>query len=340
MKPIRVGVIGLGLIWLREHQPALAQWREVFEAIAFCDVSAERRAEAAQTYPGATIVADAAELIALPEVEAVFVLTPIAFNAPVALAALEAGKDVIMEKPIARSVAEGQALIAAARQGGRRLFVMEQLAYRQADRILADVIASGAIGEPAVWHRIQHVDADPAQGAMRFDTTPWRKAAEYPLGTLFDGGIHLVASLSTVFGPPEALYATGRKLRPEYGEFDHVVTQFHYSSGLVGLLSHSTCLSPVQNTFQIHGAAGVISVERGRLIIERPNEAQEVIELPTENPRANLWQELVTAYREGRDPSYDAEKALRDVAILEAVDRSIKTGQRLSIAPPDHSTQG
>src|SRR5258708_20787727 len=111
MAPIRLGVIGMGLIWLRVHKPILATLKDTFEPIAFCDVSEQRRAATAQEFPDAKVLSDYQSLLALPEVDAVLVLTPLALNQPVALAALLAGKHVIMEKPIARSLADLQELL-------------------------------------------------------------------------------------------------------------------------------------------------------------------------------------------------------------------------------------
>ena len=92
MRPIRLGVIGLGLIWLRTHKPILEGWKAKFEPVAFCDISEERRAAVAQEFPGATVVADYQSLLQNPEVEVVLILTPLILNAPTALAALRAGK--------------------------------------------------------------------------------------------------------------------------------------------------------------------------------------------------------------------------------------------------------
>ncbi len=332
MKPIRLGVIGLGLIWIREHRSVLATMNDVFEPVAFCDTREERRAAIAQDFPNAIIVSDYQSLLQLPDVEAVLVLTPIALNTSVALAALHASKDVIMEKPIARLVAEGQNLITTARRLQRRLFVTEQLAYRHAEAQLADLIASGEIGELILWNRVQHFDADPAQGALRYDNTAWRKTADYPLGTLFDGGIHLIASLSKLFGTPETVFATGRQLRPDYGEYDHVAMLFQYANQSVGQLSYASCLPPVANHFHIHGTMGAIVVEPDRFLIEKPNQPTQIIHLPAENARIQMWQALAKAWQANRDPYYTPEKALQDVAILETVDRSIKTNQPLPVA--------
>ena len=210
MKSVKLGVIGLGLIWQRVHRAILTEQQAYFVPSAFCDLSEERRQATSAEFPGAPVVAEYRELLAMPELAVIQVLTPIAYNAPVARAALEAGKDVIMEKPIARSVAEGQELLEAARRLGRRLIITEQLAYRQAEEQVAALLSDGAIGDVILWERVQHLEADTGQGPMRYESTPWRKEANFPLGTLFDGGVHLVAGLSRIFGAPQSVAATGR----------------------------------------------------------------------------------------------------------------------------------
>jgi hypothetical protein len=160
MQPIRLGVIGAGLIWLRRHQSTLATLQHAFMPVAFADPSEQRRTQAAADFPDAVVVSDYQALLALPQVDAVLVLTPIVLNAPVALAALHAGKDVIMEKPIARSVAEAAHLLTQAKEAGRRLAVLEQMGYRRAEEILAETIASGEIGNLALWERVEHMEGD------------------------------------------------------------------------------------------------------------------------------------------------------------------------------------
>jgi predicted dehydrogenase len=196
---------------------------------------------------------------------------------------------------------------------------------------LIEVLTSGEIGELLMWEWVQHLEADPAKGAMRYDTTPWRKAGNFPLGTLFDGGIHLIAGLSQVFGVPETVSASGKQLRPEYGEYDHVVMIFQYGNGVTGVLSHSSYLPPLQNHFYVYGTQGVITVAWERLVVKKQDQSERVIELPSENAYQNMWRALARAFEEGKEPYYTSERALADVAILETVDKAIKAGQRLRI---------
>jgi scyllo-inositol 2-dehydrogenase (NADP+) len=331
MPPIRLGVIGTGLIWIRTHKSILETMTDAFVPVAFCDLSEERRATIAQEYPDAYVLSDYQSLLELAEVEAVLVLTPIALNAPVARAALQAGKHVIMEKPIARSVAEGRELISSMRQSSCLLYVTEQMAYRHAEDLLAEIIAAGEIGELVMWDRVQHLEADTASESLRYESTPWRKQADFPLGTMFDGGIHLIAGLSKVFGIPESLDATGRQLRPQYGDYDHIATLFQYGQGVTGMLSYSSYLPPGRNHFHIYGTSGVISVDQERLIVEQRGQPARVVELPKENAYVNMWHALHQAFVEQRDPFYTAEKALHDVAVLEAINQAIKMGSRVTV---------
>lgn len=332
MNPIRLGVIGAGLIWIRVHKPILNTMKDMFEPVAFCDSDEQRRAEVALEFPDTTVTNDYESLLAIPDVETVLVLTPIALNAPTARAVLAAGKDVIMEKPVARAVAEGQELLAAARQAGKRLVVTEQAAYRQAEDTLRELIASGAIGELVLWERVQHLEGDSSPGPLRYENTAWRKQADYPLGTLFDGGIHTIAGLTKTFGVPQAMVATGTQLRPEYGAYDHVAMTFQYANGTTGMLSYSSYMPPLHNHFHVYGTAGVIVIEDNSIRVETRDEPARTIDLPSEQSYVSMWHAIAQAYQEERAPFYTPEKALQDVAILEAVDQSIAAGERVQIA--------
>jgi scyllo-inositol 2-dehydrogenase (NADP+) len=290
----------------------------------------------AADFPQARILSDYHALLALPEVEAVLVLTPIALNEQVALDALRAGKDLLLEKPIARSVAQGSQLVALARQTGRRLFVTEQMGYRRAEDALLDLLASGEIGELIAWDRLQHRTLATQPEPMNYTSTPWRINPDYPLGNLFDGGIHLIASVTRLFGTPASVFAVGsKKFRPGYGAQDQVTMLFRYAGGLVGTLSHSDCLYEARNHFHIHGVEGVISWSTEQIVIEKPGCPQRTIDLPAENSYSTMWQALAAAWQAGREPAYTPERALRDLMVIEMVHQSITLGQPVDALRPE-----
>jgi predicted dehydrogenase len=84
-------------------------------------------------------------------------------------------------------------------------------------------------------------------------------------------------------GKPETVVAVGKQLRPEYGEYDHVATPLQYPNGVVGMLSHSECLSAAQNHFHVHGTAGNVMVEPNRIVVQASTQPEQIVDLPVEN---------------------------------------------------------
>jgi predicted dehydrogenase len=142
---VRVGVVGLGY-W----GPNLAR---NFAAIPgcevswLCDASAEARAKASQTLPGARLAATIDELLADDELDAVVLATPVPSHAALATRVLEAGKHCFVEKPLATTVAEAQLAVDAAARAGRLLMVGHLLEYHPAVTRLKELVAEGELGE-------------------------------------------------------------------------------------------------------------------------------------------------------------------------------------------------
>ena len=330
MEKIRLGVIGPGRIWKRAHKPALDLLGDQIEIAAFCASSEASRREVAETYPDTPFYFDYHDLVASPEVDWVLVLTPIPMNAPVALAAMKAGKDVFLEKPMARSLPEGERLMRMANETDRHLYVLEQAVYPSYLDTVEEVIRSGEIGEVMMYDQVSHRIFDRTAG---YDESgmPWRVRADFPLGTLFDGGHHPIARLTRLFGRPASIYASGHQTRPTHGEFDHVLMLFEYDSGVRGSFSHGAVLSRRRNHFYIRGTGGIISLERDRLIIDHNDGRQRIIERPSEGSHEAMWRALADAVVEGRDPYYTKERAFQDLSILLAIRRSIREHGRVRV---------
>ncbi len=133
---LKVGVIGCGLIAQVMHLHYLRELAELFEIAALCDVSASLREACARDYGVTHTCADWHALLAA-DIDAVLVLTS-GSHAPIAIAAAEAGKHVLVEKPMCFSVAEGHAMIAAAERAGVTLMVAYNKRYDPAYRRLQD----------------------------------------------------------------------------------------------------------------------------------------------------------------------------------------------------------
>jgi predicted dehydrogenase len=142
---VSIGVVGAGY-WgpnLIRNFTALAESRVKL----VCDRDAARRDYIDGLYPGTETTAEFEGLIADPEIDAVVVATPVATHYPLAAAALEAGKHVFIEKPLARTPAECRSLIETADAGGRVLMVGHTFIFNHQVRIIRALIESGDIGD-------------------------------------------------------------------------------------------------------------------------------------------------------------------------------------------------
>ncbi|NLT72571.1 MAG: Gfo/Idh/MocA family oxidoreductase [Chloroflexi bacterium] len=330
MKPSRIGVVGPGLIWKNAHRPALEELGMPVELTAFSGSSERTRREVAETYPGVPCYSDYNELVESAEVDWVLVLTPIALNTPVAIAAMRAGKNVLLEKPMSRTLEEASELVRVADECGRQLYVLEQMAYSPALAAIRGVIDSGELGDLVMFDQTSHaiLDATPEHHARGFGGTPWRIQPDFPLGTLFDGGHHTISFQSRLFGMPTHLFATGSSLRPTYGDYDHVLTTFEYSSNLRGVLSYSSYMGGERNYFYIRGTKGLLEVAGQRIIVQPYEGSAREVAVQAENLHVAMWRELLTAISNGTEPSYLKEMALGDMSILFAIDRSLKQEAR------------
>jgi len=142
---LRVGLIGFGY-WGPNLARNLGEIRGVTLA-AVADRSSARREAAGARHPGTFLFDDPLELIARPDIQAVVVATPVATHYELGLAALEAGKDVLIEKPLAATGAEAELLVEVAQREARVLMVDHTYVYAGAVRKIAELIDRGELGE-------------------------------------------------------------------------------------------------------------------------------------------------------------------------------------------------
>lgn len=147
MRKLRVGVVGCGGIANGKHLPAMKR-NGNFEIVAFCDLIEERAQKAKEEYgtEDAGVYTDYRELLK-EDVEAVYVLTPNSSHAPVSIAALEAGKHVMCEKPMAKTYAEAKAMVETAERTGKILTIGYQNRYRTDSIYLKKACEAGELGD-------------------------------------------------------------------------------------------------------------------------------------------------------------------------------------------------
>lgn len=147
-KEFRVGIVGCGGIANGKHLPALKALPNV-KMVAFCDLIRERAEKALKEYgaEGAKVYDTYEELVADPTIDVVHVLTPNKAHAPISIAAMEAGKDVMCEKPMAKTAADARAMVECAKRTGKTLTIGYQNRFRPDSLYLKKCCEAGDLGE-------------------------------------------------------------------------------------------------------------------------------------------------------------------------------------------------
>lgn len=145
---LKIAIIGCGGIANGKHMPSLSRQADA-EMVAFCDIVEERAEEAAKTFgaEGATVYTDYQELMKAGGFDIVHVCTPNDSHSVITVAALEAGKHVMCEKPMAKTTAQAQEMIDAAKRTGMKLSVAYQNRFRSDSEYLKAVCENGELGE-------------------------------------------------------------------------------------------------------------------------------------------------------------------------------------------------
>ncbi len=147
-RTVKVGIIGCGGIANGKHMPSLQKLKHV-QMVAFCDIVSERAEKAAAKYgvEGAKVYTDYKELLADKEIEVVHVCTPNRSHSFITVDALEAGKHVMCEKPMAINSAEAKKMIDAAKRTGKKLSIGYQSRQRADSQYLKAEAEDGVFGD-------------------------------------------------------------------------------------------------------------------------------------------------------------------------------------------------
>ena len=149
MEKLRVGIIGCGGIANGKHMPALRSQADKADMVAFCDIVVERAEKAAKEFgaPGAKVYENYRELLEDGSIDVVHVCTPNRSHCEITVAALEAGKHVMCEKPMAKTAADAQKMLDAARKTGKKLTIGYQNRCRPDSLLMKKAVDAGALGD-------------------------------------------------------------------------------------------------------------------------------------------------------------------------------------------------
>lgn len=255
--PVGVGLIGLGSI-SGEHLKGLTEAREDVRIVAVCDVS-EERAKSVAGQVGAKAYTDYRDLLSDPDIEAVDLPLPHNFHFEVAKAALEAGKHVLLEKPMAPTIAECEALTALASEKGLTLGVAENTPFVPAYLEAKALLDSGALGTPRLVRTLIYG----SEVHRLRDRSNWKgRAAGSIGGAIFDAGPHTFFLLNWMFGEIEAIRGVTAKLVEEAEVEDNALVSGRLSSGALFSSEFTfTAEIPWGERLEIYGSEGSVIVD-------------------------------------------------------------------------------
>lgn len=248
-RTLRAGLVGYGFAGQTFHAPVVSAVPGV-ELVAIASSQPEK---IRSDWPGVHVMPDVATLVARPDIDFVIVATPNAQHHPVARAALEAGKHVVVDKPFTLDAAQARDLADLAGRRGRVLSVYQNRRYDADFLTLKAVLAQGRVGRPVFFE--SHFDRFRPQVRER-----WREQAGPGAGLWVDLGAHLLDQAVQLFGRPDSLQLDTGMLRDGAQVDDHFHALLRYESDRqapLRVVLHATTLAAhAAPRYILHGTRG------------------------------------------------------------------------------------
>ena len=256
MTPVKLGIIGCGLAAKNIHLPALKQMKDKFEIVCVCNHTESKAKEFAQLVGDVPYVLDYKKLLANPEVEAVDIILPIHLNYKVVKDSLEAGKHVIVEKPLAGNIEQAKKMLKFNDHYSKVMMVAENVRYRPSTVRIKDRLKSGIIGKPFAlfWDMFFHITKENA-----FMKTKWRLKHKHIGGVISDGGVHFIAGIRSIIGDITDFTSFVKCVNPDIGKVDSLTMQFKTANDVYGVLNlYYSAVGSCENRLRVLGDKGTI----------------------------------------------------------------------------------
>jgi predicted dehydrogenase len=310
-------LVSIGLIGYGYWGPNLARnigASKTCRLAAIADPAPLCLAAAGRTHPGVTLLPNGGDLIADPYIDAVVVATPAQSHFELAMAALRAGKHVLVEKPLARTSDQALALIEESQRRGLVLMVDHTYVFSPAIGKIAETVQSGGLGDLQRWD-----SARLNLGLVRNDVNVVWDLAAHDFGILD----HVLSA------PPSALRATG--VRPDGADAEHLAEVTLDFPG--GLIAHITVswISPIKvRRTLITGSRGTLVYDDQRADALTIHE--RAVPLDAAEPLSRAIDHFAGCVSRHERPMVDGEAGLRVIRLLEAADQSLRrSGQVVSL---------
>jgi UDP-N-acetyl-2-amino-2-deoxyglucuronate dehydrogenase len=329
---VRVGIIGLGGISYA-HEAGYNEFEQACEIIALCDINEEEVNNRKGMYPVARGYTHYQDLLADPDVDMVDITVPHPLHYPIAKAAFEAGKHVLVEKPITVKSSQAEELIAFAMRKGLKFSVAENTHFVTAYLKAEEILQQGILGD--IW-TVRTLIAGSEVGRIK-DPNLWHGKAPFG-GVILDSSVHNFYLFKWLFGGVRDVLGFASKLVPEGEVEDNGLIIGHLVNGAEFQLNTSCTFEiPWTERVEIYGSKG------GMIIDQLANPVVKyylgsgdidgmVVEGVPFDPMAWKFNSMIAEVRdfvmaviEDRPPRVDPADALYALRAAEAVEKSIQT---------------
>ena len=331
-RSVRWGVIGAGGFADARSIPGLLKCSNArLSAVMVRDI--DRAQVLAEKYNAPEAYDKVEDLIASPNVDAIYISTPVDCHRDQVIQTALAGKHVFVEKPMAASVSECREMIQACKDMGVHLGVAYMMRFRAQCQVAKKYIQQGKLGLLVMGR---------AQNSFWYPDDPdsWRQHIERSAGgVLFDVGSHAVDTLRFLMGEVKSVQGFTDTSHFDYEVEDTAIGLLQFTNGALGMIDCSWAVPHRQCPLEIYGTQGSLIVERGLGPFQDPKmrflhpEGETVLELSFVNPYQAEFEAMSQAILEGHEPPVDGREGLRVTEILVALYRASSRSERVPIPP-------
>lgn len=308
------------------------------EIVAICDIVPEAMQEKSDRFGLETVrkYIDYRELLALEKPELIAIATESGKHAAIALDCIAAGCHLIIEKPIALSIADADAIIEAGRKAGVVICANHQNRFNKSVQYMRKALEAGRFGR--LYHGAAHVRWN--RGKEYYDQAPWRGTWAQDGGCMMNQCIHNIDLLRWFMGDDveEVMAYTDQLEHPYLESEDLGMALVKFSNSSYGLIEGTTNVYPknLEETLYIFGESGTAKaagtsvniIEEWRFA-DNLDDPEEVKQEFSENPpniygfgHSPLYADVIDAIKTGRAPLADAEAGKRAVELVLAIYKS------------------
>jgi UDP-N-acetyl-2-amino-2-deoxyglucuronate dehydrogenase len=337
------GIIGCGVIgpWHAQAINAI----EGSEIVAVCDVVEERAKEMAEKFGGEPCT-DYKEMVKRDDIDIVNICTPSGMHADMGVAAAEAGKHIVSEKPLDVTLEACDRIIEACKQNNVLLSGIFQNRFADGSTRIKEALEQGRFGNLTMgdayvkWWRTQEY----------YDSGDWR--ATWDLdggGALMNQSVHYIDLLQWFMGPVKTIYARTATLAHTIEVEDCAAAVIGFENGAIGVIEGTTAAAPGGPArLEIHGDKGTAGWENGRVSTwkfaderegdDQVTKAEKFAEGAASDPRAMSIEghrrniaALVDAVRTGAESPLPGEEARKAVEIIRGIYTSAEEGREVTL---------